>query len=397
MEKLEERRVELIERINHIIDEQKKKRDDLARNEKTMDSKCHDLQKKLDYVEKLTTCLESSNAEYSDYDVIETDQKMLTALEEIEQCNVNRPASVVRYVPGDINEGLLRGMIGTIEDSTTNIDAIMKVEDIETFKVCDETIRNIAPISDTQAWVDNSSDKHIALMSIEKGEIKHMKFSSYFRDFISLSNDQFIAISAKTQTIRRVLSNGKESVIAKTKPLRPTFVSKTHTDDILVTVRDCEDDYKLKSSSRRLVQRMTLKGIVTHAYEFREDNETLLFTLPERAVENTNSDICVINRTGHATGELIVLHRDGRMRFAYRGQNDDEYVPTDVACDDKSRIVISYPQKLFLYLLSPYGMFLGHMYLLHDIPDCLCRIALHQGRLWVGFKDGTLKVYRYLQ
>ena len=156
----------------------------------------------------------------------------------------------------------------------------------------------------------------------------------------------------------------------------------------------------ITNSSRQVAvwwQRMTLQGNVTHAYEFREDNETLLFTLPERAVENTNSDICVINRTSHAMGELIVLHRDGRMHFAYGGQNDDEYVPTDVACDDKSRIVISYPQKLFLYLLSPYGMFLGHMYLLPDIPDCLCRIALHQGSLWVGFKDGTLKVYRYLQ
>ena len=232
MEKLEKRRVVLINLINHFIDEQKKKRDDLARNEKTMDSKCHDLQNKLDYVEKLTTCLESNNAEYSDYDVIEAEQNMLTALEEIEQYNVNRPASVVRYVPGDINEGSLREMIGTIEDSTTNIDAIIKVQEIEEFKVRDDAIRNIAPISNTQAWVDNSRDNHIALMSIEKGEIKHMKFSSYFRDFISLSNDQFIAISSNTKTIRRVLSNGKESVIAKTKPLRPTFISKTHTDDI---------------------------------------------------------------------------------------------------------------------------------------------------------------------
>ena len=105
------------------------------------------------------------------------------------------------------------------------------------------------------------------------------------------------------QVIRRVMSDGKVSDIMSTKPLHPTWISKTHTDDVLVSLKDDGDDFfKLQPSSWRLVQRMTLTRKVLHTYEFREDGVTRLFTLPGRTAENGNSDICVINRTSDETG-----------------------------------------------------------------------------------------------
>ena len=395
MDKLEQRRTLLISLVNRVVDEQKKMRDELARNEKITERMCRDLECKLDYVDKLTLSLDGNIASYSDYDVIEKVHEMLVTLGEVERYDANLDASVVKYVPGEINTGLLKEMIGKIEESTTtNIEEIERVVEMKAFEVFDDSIFTIAPISESQAWVDNRIKNDMTLLSVNNDETKHMAFSSY-SDFIALSNGQLIVTSPQKQTIRRVSQKGKERVFATTKPLLPIFVSKTHTDDILVTLRDGGDDFKLKPSSRRLVQRMTLKGKVTHAYEFREDGTTRLLNSPERTAENGNSDICVINRTGHATGELVVLHEDGSVRFIYRGQDDIEFAPTDVACDDMSRIIVSYPKKLFLYLLNQHGAFLGNMYLLPDISDYLCKIALEQGSLWVGFHDGTLKVYKY--
>ena len=97
-----------------------------------------------------------------------------------------------------------------------------------------------------------------------------------------------------------------------TKPLQPTSISRTQTEDIfLVTLEDEGDPYTLKPSSRRLVQRIKLTGEVLQTFEFREDGSTRLFVAPGRTTENGNSDICVINHTSGSKGELIVLHRDG--------------------------------------------------------------------------------------
>ena len=157
---------------------------------------------------------------------------------------------------------------------------------------------------------------------------------------------------------------------------------------------DDGDNYKLLPSSRRLVQRMTLTGKVLHTYEFREDGVPRLFTLPGKMAENGNSDICVINDTNVGTGELIVLHGDGPVRAKYRGQEDSEFSPADVACDCNRRIVVlDCNKEKCLHLLSPDGIFLR--YLLSDMTDYPTRIALYQGSMWIGFDKGTVTVYKY--
>ena len=178
-----------------------------------------------------------------------------------------------------------------------------------------------------------------------------------------------------------------------TKPLHPSCISKTQTGDVLVSLQDDGDPYKLQPSSRRLVQRMTLTGKVLHTNEFHEDGVTRLFTVPKRTTENGNSDICVINRTSSKTGELIVLHEDGRVRTTYRGMKDSKFDPRDVACDSKRRIIVVDAANKSLHLLSPHGTFLR--YLLSYMFDFPHKMALYQGYMWVGFDKGKAKVYKY--
>ena len=183
------------------------------------------------------------------------------------------------------------------------------------------------------------------------------------------------------------------SDIVSTKPLHPHWISKTQTGDILVSLMDDGDPYKLQPSSRRLVQRMTLTGKVLNTYEFREDGVTGLFTLPKRMTENGNSDICIINRTGGATGDLIVLRGDGRLRATYCGQEGSEFDPRGIACDPNGRIIVSDCKNKSLHLLSQDGTFFR--YLLTDMFDYPTAIALYQDNLWVGFLKGAVKVYKY--
>ena len=393
VKKLEEIGNVMIDAINQIIDEQKRKR--MAIKEKNSTKLKEDrsqLRTKLEYLDKMTTSLDSNIGAYTDFDVIEMEIEMLKALAELEAYNVGVPDTEVTYVPGEINRAVIAEMIGRIEEKTANVDDSVTVEEVKTFKEFDKAIRTVAPISSNQAWVREFQNYTIKQLSLQSQETNSVTLPPH-DDFITSSNGDFIVTGYKDQVIRRVTSAGKVSDIVSTKPLHPQWISKTQAGDLLISMTDGGDYYTLQPSSRRLVQRMTLTGKVLNTYEFREDGVTRLFTWPARTAENGNS-ICVINGTSSKTGELIVLHGGGRVRFTYRGHEDYEFDPSDVACDSKKRIIVSDYSNRSLHMLSPGGTFLR--YLLSDMFDFPLVMALYQGNMWVGFDKGAVKVYRYM-
>ena len=414
--KLEEQRKIVINLVNEIVDEKKKRRDDLM-NEQIKEIK--GIEKKLDYLDKMTTSLDTNIAAYSDYDVIEMEQQMLRVVTEVESYDVD--VNAVTFLPGEVDRGLIQAMIGKIDDGmttdgddsasvedgrntndddrieeeeTVDDDDTVSVEEMKTFKEFDRRIRSIVPRSDSQAWVGDNRSAVIKLLSCQNVIAYRRSLTSYC-DILTLSNGDFIVTDGSKREIRRLTAIGEESVLVCTKPLCPKWICRTQTDDILVSLQDDGDLYKLQPSSRRLVQRMTLTGKVLHTYEFRMDGVTRLFTLPERTAENGNSDICAINSTSRSTGELIVLHADGRVRFTYHGQEGREcqFGPTGVACDSTCRIIVSDVNNNCLDLLSQDGTFMR--YLMSDMFYSPYTLALYRGSLWIGFYEGAVKVYKY--
>ena len=217
--KLEERRRIIIDLVNRVIDEEKEKCDGLEE-----ESKSRDFEKKLEYVEKMTTCLDSNIAAYNDFDLLEMEQGMLSALEEVESFSVDT-SSAFTYVPGKINEELIRGLIGSIEETETKVNHSASVYEIKTIHQFKDYIRTIAPLSDTQAWIGDNMYTEIKLLSPQSKDINCMQIPS--SDFIALTYGDFIVTHSPDQVIRRVTSSGKVSDIMSTKPLHPEWISKT--------------------------------------------------------------------------------------------------------------------------------------------------------------------------
>ena len=397
VEKLEETRIAIVTTVNQIIDEQQRKRVAIKEKERTRLQKgCSQLRTDMEYLDKMTISLNSNIDAYSDFDVIEMETEMLRALADVEAYDVGVRDMAVTYIPGEVNRPLIEEMIGRIEETVeANTDDNMRVIEEKTFKEFDAIIRTISPMSRVMAYVGDNRSFDIKQLSTISMITRNIALPSDRIDFITVRNGDFVVSGYKNQVLRRVTSAGEESIILRTKPLHPTYISKTQSDDILVSLVDGGDAYKLKPSSRRLVQRMTLSGKILNAYEFREDGVTRLFIAPYRLAENGNSDICVINRFGDERGELIVLHGDGRVRATYRGQEGSAFNPRDIACDSKKRIIVlnCYKEKC-LHLLSQDGTFLN--YLLSGIFDYPMTMALYQDGLWIGFVEGTVKVYKYM-
>ena len=396
VKKLEERRTAMIDAVNQIIDEQKINRIAIKKKEcAKLEEDCSRLRTKIEYVDKMTTSLDSNIDAYTDFDMIKMEIEMLKSLTELEMYDVDVRDTEVTYVPGEINRATIEEMIGRIKDTPRiNVTDSVCVMEMKTFDGFNRKIRAIAQTSSHQAWIRESKNYAIKQVSLQSTETKSVTLPPHV-DFITLSNGDFIVTNSNDQVIRRFTSTGKPSDMVSTMPLHPSWISKTQTGDILVSLKDSGYLFNLTPSSRRLVQRMTLTGKILRRYEFHKNGTTRLFTQPLRTAENGNSDVCVVNCTSDDTGELIVLYGDGRVRATYRGQEDSKcaFDPSDVACDSRRRIIVSDWNNKRLHLLSSDGIFLK--YLLSDMFDYPHTIALYQDNLWVGFAKGTVTVYKY--
>ena len=395
LQRLEERRVAIIEVVNGIIDAKKRNRNEISKNVTAgMSRQGKKLDKMIQFLEKMSTSLYSNIRAYSDFDVIEMERDMMRALEEVEEFHVDIGTSPVVFMPGVIDAELIGKMVGnTTEASMAYGDNSVIVNEIETFSTqFDSMIRSIAPVTHTHAWIGDNKHVGIKCLSLEDIETRSRSLPQWY-DFVMLNNGNLVLTDYDNKLIRQITTNGKATVTMKTKPFCPTYISKTLSDDILVTLRDDGDPFVLQPSSHRMVQRITQRGKVLQTYEFQEDGMTRLFTLPTKKAENRNSDICVVNRVSERAGELVVIQGYGLMQFTYHGQEGGTFNPSDVACDSDGQIIVADYMNKSLHLLGPDGRFLR--YLLSDIPDFPQTLALHRGMLWVGCYNGTVIAYTY--
>ena len=399
MEALEERRAVIIQAVNKLIDETKQAVNKTADNRCTvLEGKRNKVGKIVEYVEKMTNSLDQNIGAYSDHDVIEMEQELLKGVEKLDILCAQSSGPVL-FSPGQVDIIAIEKMVGDVhgvEKVGSKEDTDVSVEKIRTLCVFDHRILAISPVADNQAWVADGKTLSIKLVNTSNDEIIK-RILEKRGGFITLSNGDHIVIH-HNNTVRRVTAGGNVSVIMNPSPFIPAIIHPTQTDDFMLSLwnDDLAIDYDLLPSSRRLVQLVAKSGKVLQTYEFREDGITRLFTYPNFATQNTNSDICITNLTGRHVGELIALYRDGRVRFIYNQKRPGVFnlFPTGLACDSQSRIIMADGYG-FLHLLRQDGQLLK--YIATDITDLPLAIALRENTLWVGLHNGNVEVYRYEQ
>ncbi|XP_062620541.1 uncharacterized protein LOC134282110 [Saccostrea cucullata] len=203
--------------------------------------------------------------------------------------------------------------------------------------------------------------------------------------FISLISEKSISCLSPSGSVFTVIS---------TDPLVPGGICQSVDGGLLVTLIDLESDlYKIVSHSRRLVRHITLTGDVIHEYEYQEDGQTRLFTMPYKVTQNSN--ICVVNRSSDTTGELVILSPSGHIKSVYSGQNLKESLnPSDIVCDSLYNILVSDCNNKQIHLLNPDGEFLKFLLQENEVNSPYS-LTLYKSTLWVGYAGGFVKVFQY--
>ncbi|KAK3103929.1 hypothetical protein FSP39_022981 [Pinctada imbricata] len=333
----------------------------------------------------MTTSLDKDILTLPGHDVIDMELDMRDELKKAQSFISEIYTHATVFVPGKMDEKVLNDMIGHIHKMSLG-----EINEIDRYS---SPIVSIKAFSDTKAITRLKNDQYAKIISSTGEELGVV--GAPCTDLIALNNGHLVLIGYMEALVSLLNNNGDEIRSFDTKPLRPYRISKTENDDILVSLRDFDGDFTLQPTSRRVIQRMRLTGKVLHTYEFREDGKTRLFTLPTGIAENKNTDVCVVNRLASDRGELIALHKDGRVKFAYSGDRllSKMFAPLDVACDEKCHIMITEWYSKGVHVLNSKGIYLCELCQFERFHPS--ELSLFGETLWCGYREGNIKVFQY--
>ncbi|XP_061185004.1 uncharacterized protein LOC133193020 [Saccostrea echinata] len=349
-----------------------------------------ELEKRKKEIDDSVEFMEENNSTMSDYSLIDNHRELAKMLSEVEVHTTNCEHSV-RFIRGEIKDDLLESLVGR----TSDLDDI-GVTQISSFPYGNKTILSLEIFSEDQCYINKFTSKYTEKVN-QQGTREH-RFNISPTDMCVIDNGDVYFTDGSNNSIAIGCLSPSESVskVISTDPLTPIGICQSVDGGLLVTLSNKESDhYKLESHSRRLVRHITVTGDVIHEYEYQEDGQTRLFTLPDRVTQNSNSDICVVNRTSHTACELVIMSPSGRIKSIYHGQNlAKAFRPTDIVCDSLCNILVTDLCNKQIHLLSPDVEFLKFLLTKNEVnqPSSL---SLYKSTLWVGYWEGLVKVFKY--
>ncbi|XP_062611770.1 uncharacterized protein LOC134273599 [Saccostrea cucullata] len=380
IEKLKMHVDEIMARLTEIKKlHEKTLRDNLVKKNDQLNLMKSELEKKKRGIVDTVEFMEENNSTMSDYSLIDNLRELTKMLSKLEVNRTNCEHSV-RFIRGEINDDLLKSLIG----KTTDLDDI-GVTQINSFQYGDEVIHILKALSEDQCYVsENKSIKYTEKVN-QQGK-KTQQFGILPNDMCVTGNGDVYFTDFDNNSISSLSPSGSVSTVISTHPLVPGGICQSVGGGLLVTLRDnAPDFYKLESHSRRLVRHITVKGDFIHDYEYQKDGHTRLFTWPLCVTQNSNSDICVVNSTSRTSGDLVILSPSGQVKSVYRGQNlTKNFNPTDVVCDSLCNILVTDCKNNQIHQLSPDGEFLKFL-LTENEDDGPYSMSLYKSTLWVGY------------
>ncbi|XP_078337085.1 uncharacterized protein LOC144626601 [Crassostrea virginica] len=381
--------------IVETLDKIKKKhekilRDSLERKNADVSKAKSSLEEKRKKVLQRVKSMKEKGSSMTDIILIKTHRE-LTKLISTEVDYKQKSDFSLRYEGGDINKAMLESMMGQTFDAEQ-----ITVTETDSFQWGEKSILVLEAMNEYRCLLSNNKFQNV--VQVSKSGKKEKQFSvDVYGVCVTDNNDVYVS-DMKNMSISRLSSSlfpsGSVSTAFSTDPLQPVGICKTMDGGLLFALGDTESDYfQPNSDSRRLVRHATLTGDVIHEYEYQEDGQTRLFTMPSRVTQNSNTDICVINETSNTTSELLILSFSGSVKSVYPKQEHRHHF-SDVVCDSYRNIIVSEKQKSSVHLLSSDGEFMRYLLTEKQVNNPQS-MSLKKSTLWIGDTHGRVKVFQY--
>ncbi|XP_062569761.1 uncharacterized protein LOC134231806 [Saccostrea cucullata] len=393
IKKLQKHYDEIVTRLSEIRkNNEQKLRENLRKSNEKLDVANSELSKKRKEIAEIVKFMEKNKNTMSDYGFIDNHRELTKLLSALEVDMKNSTPSV-RYTKGEVSDAIPENLIGKFFDIND-----ISLTETNSFKYGEKPVTLLMALCEDQCYKQHFESDYIEQINKE-GEEKQVYKRTYSPVDMCVTDTGEVYFTDGKSIKKSMLClspSGSVSTVVFADPLEPLGICQSVDGGLLVTLRDNESDlYKLESHSRRLVRHITVTGDVIHEYEYQEDGHTRLFTLPFRVTQNSNRDICVVNRTSPTAGEVLIMSTSGRMKSVYRGQNlTGDFMPGNVVCDSFRNILVPDINDTKIHLLGPDGEFLKFLLTENEVIHPT-RLSLYKSTLWVGYWEGIVKVFQY--
>eukprot|EP00105_Crassostrea_gigas_P045013 XP_019929161.1 PREDICTED: uncharacterized protein LOC109620696 [Crassostrea gigas] len=389
--KLQKHYDEIVSKLDEIKKNiETKLRENLERKNAEVREKKLDLEKKTKQVLDLVKFLEEKHSTMSDYSLIDNLRDLINFVANADS-DIEKGDYSMRYRGGVISEESLESIIG----QTFDLDDI-SVTETDSFQYGGEGFITfiLEAINEDTCVVGGFGSGYIEQINKKNEKRKKLYIPNVNNVCVMGNGDLFVSSSVEEciRIVRLSTSDAVSRTVSNTAPLKPGGICQSTEGGLLVILRDTKSK---DSSSRRLVRHVTLTGDVIREYEYQMDGQTCLFTNPCRVRQNGNTDICVVNKTSKAAGELVILFESGSLRCRYNGQKlVEQFNPTDVVCDSHCNIIVNDIVNSKIHLLSPDGEFMKYLLTENELIRPWS-MSLYKSNLWIGDFHGLVKVFQF--
>jgi hypothetical protein len=302
------------------------------------------------------------------------------------------PSEIKYFIPGKETVNDIPNLFGSLQK--------MKIPQVQSdFEVVNSYttdlsgIYNIITVDDKSTWVNDYNKEVIRQINIDNDNITTTKqISCDICDMTLTSNNDLLLSVYKSSDIKLLTKSGEIKPFFSVSPLLPRGIHVTSDNNIIVGVMEPGGTPTPTDKSTRALLIFGMDGKQQHTYQY-DSNKHRLFTLPHRITTNNNKDIVVVDRTSYDTGRVVVVGREGGLRWTYTGHSKinvtTQFKPFDVVTTTAGHIIVSDFSTHALHVLSEQG----------DILTCKVMedtgikypISLDidtRGQLWVGCGTG---------
>ncbi|XP_065937794.1 uncharacterized protein [Magallana gigas] len=224
---------------------------------------------------------------------------------------------------------------------------------ITTIQTKGDDLHSVAYYNDDRIWTSGWGDD-IKCFNMKGSLLQTLKTKSgsYPYDIVVDSDGNLLYSCGTTSTVNRI-KNGQAEKVIRLKKWVPSNLCITSTGDLLVTMySDDETQSKVvhySGSTKKQTVQFDDEGIPLYS----ENINCKYIT------ENRNHDICVADSEN---GAIIVVNKDGRLRFKYTGHpsaaQNKPFNPHGITTDSQSRILTADLDNHCIHILDQNGLFL---------------------------------------
>ena len=203
---------------------------------------------------------------------------------------------------------------------------------------------------------------------------------------LTKSNDILISIVVSSD-VKLITQSGQIKPFLSLSPLLPTGIHVTNNNDIILGVVE-ECTFKLTEKSCRKIIVFGENKKEKQSYQYNKHKQRL-FTLPYR-ITDVNGDIVVIDSTSDDDGRVVVLGKEGDVKWIYQGHpeintEDKTFNPLGIVTTSVGNVIVADCDNHTLHVISGGGELLTYKVMSDQgviLPVSLGIDTL--GQLWVG-------------